>query len=816
MIGTLGGIVMKKFLLENLLKIHYLLYLLPVLLTGGIFFNFLKKVLPVFKNFLQFSPGDKGVFLHYIPFFSADKKESIILYIFLATIAFTYIVVIFLLTHKSLTKKILECIPNFIKKYLYTSIITEVMISAFFSTMLYYLYRNTLENFAFQNLINYIMIIMYFFFFLFLPILLFISQKINKKVTYLAWSVIILNVIVIFVPLIFSKPYIINTYFDLPTSTKIQSNNEIKVVDSIDFINKHNLQAFQKYDFRKDKGKNSFTKGEKFTNHKQFIIETTKKYEKVNNQPLIFSETLIKENEDAPRTNEVSEFLRKKWVENTLQTNDRFFFHHHNFFIGAVNEYDLGKSHKSINSQYGIGSMMIMSGVLNLFGGVSYQGYLNVIFVSYLLYAFLGMFMFYSFSKNKKLSIMLSLGILFSYALVGYTVILMAPGHSPIRHFFDITALSALYFISKNNRGSIKNYVLLLGLLFLSIFMSSSNGLMLSLACVGVIGFDGLFGENKRYRQILYAVLLLIGIALFFKFIGNYENNFLLKYYSNGLIGVGGSVFIHSFMLTIFFVTYIFILLFYDKIQPQLRLVFVGTFFYLQEFYLYYLWMSNIDHFLHITPLIIFFFLIVLLVVKDLWEGKAFTAKSFNKFTSFILVYLSFTSALFLVVYLGSKYYYLKDMNYNVINDWQNHRVKIKTSISEQYFMNAAKLIQKYSPIDSGITIFSKYDNIIPFMAKRYSNSKYSDLQWMLVGEKEFNEVLAEVRNNKPKIIFTDTDIEREFEGDYYPFLTNTFKHEAIMRIARLNKIKQLFLEIKDNYTKVTSGKLITVWERKQ
>ena len=803
---------MRNFIKENLLKVHYLIYSIPILLIGGVFFNFLKKVLPSFSNFIAFNPVEENVFFHHIPFFSAEKKEFIVLYIFLTVIAFLYLLTVLFLNNRFLALRTYDCIPKYFKKHSLTTISFEFLSSMIFSLLLFFLYQKTSNNFIFQDLINFITILMYFFLFLFMPVFSLISCWLGKKVFYLGLFSIAVNILVIFVPLICSKPYIMNTFFDLPTQTKLSSG----VVNSIEFENKNKLQKFPKYDLRKDKGINSFNKNYQFEDHQNFIAKAINNYKKIQSEPFTYAKLPSEKEYVLSDNKDVKEYLAKKNSEIPLKLNDRFFFHHHNFLLGAVNEYHLRKPLNKINSQYGIGSVIICEKLLSLFGDINYSNYLRFIFSSYLLYALLALFMIYVLTKNRTYSVTVSLGIVFSYALVGYVVILMAPGNSPLRHFFDISALCTLGLLFKNKKDSFKYYALLIVFVLLNIFMSSSNGLMLALACAGSIGFDGLMGRFKRYRQIFYGLILLTGFVGFYVFITKFENNFLLKYYSNGLIGISGSVMIYAFFALLFFIGYAVILVFYKDIRSNMRLVFVGALFYLQEFCLYYLWMSNIDHFLHLLPIIIFYIVVLLLIIKELLYYRNYDQKIIDRLCSFALVYLSIASIFFLNFYVGAKYFYTKDSKYNVVYEWKNPKVKIISSVSEKFFDNVVALIKKYSPNQNGITIISKYDNIVPFMANKYSNFKYSDLQWMLVGEKEYNLVLGDIRDNKPEFIFVDTDVERDFENDYYPFLDDKFKHQAIMRIARLNKLKELFQSVKSEYKKVDSSDLITVWQRKK
>ena len=154
-------------------------------------------------------------------------------------------------------------------------------------------------------------------------------------------------------------------------------------------------------------------------------------------------------------------------------------------------------------------------------------------------------------------------------------------------------------------------------------------------------------------------------------------------------------------------------------------------------------------------------------------------------------------------------------VNQYVVEEWKNPKLPIASNAEEKIFQQAIDLICKYTPKEKNdIAIFSKYDNIIPFAAGKYSNLPIQDLQWLLMSSKEYNQITSYFNNKKPKYLFVDTDIERNFEYDR-PFVQypQVIFVEHLFRVARLKLIQKLWNEIKCNYKLQEKTPLLSVYE---
>ena len=98
------------------------------------------------------------------------------------------------------------------------------------------------------------------------------------------------------------------------------------------------------------------------------------------------------------------------------------------------------------------------------------------------------------------------------------------------------------------------------------------------------------------------------------------------------------------------------------------------------------------------------------------------------------------------VVYIpGLLSYYATRQEYEEIfvthktYNWNLEKAKFRSTMDPEYFVDSVSLIQTYAPSHNGIHIISKYDNFLPFLAKKYSAMPFFDLQWFLLTAKEVN-----------------------------------------------------------------------------
>ena len=109
------------------------------------------------------------------------------------------------------------------------------------------------------------------------------------------------------------------------------------------------------------------------------------------------------------------------------------------------------------------------------------------------------------------------------------------------------------------------------------------------------------------------------------------------------------------------------------------------------------------------------------------------------------------------------------------------------------YFVDSISLIQAYAPTNNAIHLISKYDNLLPFLAKKYSAMPFFDLQWFLLTDKEVNLCIERIQTQKPPYLFVDTDIERDLNGEIVAAELRDIsgpEGESLMRVQRSELVK--------------------------
>ena len=133
------------------------------------------------------------------------------------------------------------------------------------------------------------------------------------------------------------------------------------------------------------------------------------------------------------------------------------------------------------------------------------------------------------------------------------------------------------------------------------------------------------------------------------------------------------------------------------------------------------------------------------------------------------------------------------------------------------YFTDSIFLIHEYEPSENAIHLISKYDDLVPFLAGKYSAMPFFDLQWFLLSPKEVALSVERIKKNKPQYLFVDTDIERDFNGEILLGGLQSIGfpgEESLHRVQRLHLLQEVFRAVKKDYVPVKEGVLLTVYKR--
>jgi hypothetical protein len=128
-------------------------------------------------------------------------------------------------------------------------------------------------------------------------------------------------------------------------------------------------------------------------------------------------------------------------------------------------------------------------------------------------------------------------------------------------------------------------------------------------------------------------------------------------------------------------------------------------------------------------------------------------------------------------------------------------------------------LIKKYGSGCKKIYIISQYDNLLPFLAKKISAMPFHDLKWYNMTDRELMESIDLIRREEPEYLFVDRDINRDYKEEIISSSTPLLGYlheESVWRAERLSLMALIFKKVSDKYVLVESGKLLSVYRRKE
>ena len=161
-----------------------------------------------------------------------------------------------------------------------------------------------------------------------------------------------------------------------------------------------------------------------------------------------------------------------------------------------------------------------------------------------------------------------------------------------------------------------------------------------------------------------------------------------------------------------------------------------------------------------------------------------FILKEDRRFTFFARIgtYLAAGVTILAAVNSGFAFYYDKEMGKegfyktfgnHAVYRWDFSPAKLISTIDPAVISGSLALIQKYSPGENyGIYIISKYDNLLPFMAGRYSLMPHFSLMGYLLDESSFRRVVGAVKVNAPRYFYADKDIEAQASDLWVKMMT--------------------------------------------
>ena len=648
----------------------------------------------------------------------------------------------------------------------------------------------------------------------------------------------------VFLPFLRGEILMMNEYMDVPEQTQLGGT----YISNTQYINSHSLGGLLKYDPERDLGDSPIPSHGTYVELPmtallaEFIERNSTKYyynlalqavvihglmtadERSELSAIVGHEhsadilSLYYESKDQSErlrkriySAEELQFLSKNRLEMRWQILNRWVIHHHNFVLGPINEYALGKPLNDINMQYGAFNVVLMKYLLEKTGGVSYQNYFQKWYMVWPLYY--ALFVTLAFVVFRDIYYVAFVCLL-AFGLINkidYQHLFLAPGLNPVRHFFDVLTMACLYLYFKRGRTAFLIVAILLGVI--SILNNQQFGLFL-VGSLFVTMLVKAFQERgaASIREIAWGAIALLGSGAIMT-AGHLGKNEMASYYLEGFLG--NIIDPTRLVLIMLAISACYIILVRSATRTgQLKYFALLILVYSQGVLIYYIWGGDEKHLFNVASILVLGAAVFIqLAIDHTW------VKRIERVVVGGLIVLTL-----LAVYVpGIVSYYASRQEYEDIfanhrtYDWNLESANFRSTMDPRYFVDSIALIQEYAPSGNAIHLISKYDNFVPFLAKKYSAMPFFDLQWFLLTAKEVNLCIDRIKTDKPQHLFVDTDIERDFNGEIVLSELRSIGYpneESLQRVQRLHLLKDIFRAVKGDYTPVKKGVLLTVYKR--
>jgi hypothetical protein len=662
--------------------------------------------------------------------------------------------------------------------------------------------------------------------------------------------VILAQISTIFVPLIINPMTIENNYINISEKTILKTG---KVVDNLDYINEHRIAGFALNDPRKNGNDDNFNDTypsvtlesckivlqtlkalakedeEHFSCNEKTKIFTAKtrlsladKFildglalpleDKKNLDALFISSASLQKKLSPPLySKDEQDFIRRNTAELLNQAKAGWFFYHHGYSFGPMNALSLGASAYKQTMVYGWLNTVTQSKVLDLLGMPNYQGYFKIYFAEYLAYFIIFLLGIWAIFRRLETVVFAATLATSALLLLGIELIRLAPGFNPVRHIFDVPVFYLLYRYLAQERKI--DLILACALAIFALLWNKDFGLYLTLSVGGALLFKGM--KQRPFHMVpllLGGVTAIAGMFLFFYPMPGANPTAIYM-----LLGVGspqatsGVIFGLLILVSLLLAATMAI-----KQNEAYTILTVGMALYFVQSLTYYIWYPVAHHILGVAPVFI-------LWLVALFHGWVIQDKSKEgiKWQHFIILLLM------LFVYLpASASFYWRQLSYNKIfkshqlYNWTFDKARFKSTMEPALFEEAANLIKQNSKNDNGIFIVSKYDNILPILAGKYSAMPYNELPTNLVSPREIEVASEAILKNKPAFLFVDSDIGRNLNGEV-PLendpatISLNIYGEARGRAMVLQGLSEVYIRVAGSYALCASGRIISVYCRK-
>jgi hypothetical protein len=619
----------------------------------------------------------------------------------------------------------------------------------------------------------------------------------------------------------FEKPFVMNEYPQINEYTKLAQPESavgdihISNFDYLRAFNANDLQNFYVY------YRHTFNKEDKFDTN-SFTTEDILAYFKDESISGRF-DMFLKFGSDTElvsykQTKGTIEFYKRNWFEYYHQDMSRGQIDHMSYILAPINEYILGKPLKFIYMQYGLGNTLLFKWTMELFGGVSIQNYYKNYLYYPIYFVLFSLMIYFIFKDSAYVSVgILSLAIPFYFG--HYMAFILAPGLIPTFHFMHVFVMffAFYYFKTKNYR-----YLVAAALCsFLAIFVNPNYGEMILISFSAAVFLSALdkFIDGDSLKVFLPVFSLVLLSFVLYSYISSLTKGTTLMYMVLGFLSWGSDWRIVSLTFVYLIFNYS-VLIFVKDLRSEFKYFFMMAFVYSQELLLYYYWSGLNNHLNHPIPFVALTFMSLAYLLEQNSQKSQVILRSLK------LAKIVIPCVLFLPLLLGLNRFYLGEYGKIRFRDvfrthdlysWDLPKAKIQTTIDPKVMTKSIELIEKYSQNQKSISIISKYDNLLPFLADRYSLMSNFNLGAELFTQKEISQNVNILLQNRPKFLFVDSDFSNGEFVDLYSRLYSgvVMEAERTSRLAKYRDLSNIANAVLPGYRLLEKGQLLSVYERK-
>jgi len=452
---------------------------------------------------------------------------------------------------------------------------------------------------------------------------------------------------------------------------------------------------------------------------------------------------------------------------------------------------------------------------MELFGGLSFQNYYkcHIFYILYwALYILVSIYLF----RSAFYVLFSALALALSFFMLGYDVIVVAPGVNPLIHFLDIPLL---FFLCRYFKGKkVYDLTFALGLGITGFFLNSQFGLLgllATLLTLVMFYLENETGAKRLMRMTILPLAVIIPLVISRTFFP-VATDAMFGYFLKGYFSFRPNKEIVAIVIANAALSYAF-LLWKRKDANHFKYVFVFLFLYFQALLVYYFWNGASNHFWPIFPIM---GLQILAMAKMLERSPLLNHKWVKVVCSSVILAISITLLTSsLKTYYKQKKIYTKIFATHKVYSWDFERAKIRSTLNPAPLNDSVTLLQRYSGSggkDKGVMIISVFDNILPLLAERYSLMPFFEMQWFLISKKEVDASVLRIKQLKPEYIFVGHEVESEQIYDPWSriFDDSFAEAERTSSRGRLAELKNIFKAVSPDYIPIEKGPLLTVYKR--